>query len=85
MWFLRVAFLFFVLSATSCVASGQTSSFTWWDYRGGSFRKNHGLRIDLILASANLIEHIPESSVDITPRGWEKPSDHAPVSILIDT
>jgi len=43
------------------------------------------LRIDLILASANLIEHISESSVDVTPRGWEKPSDHAPVSILIDT
>ena len=63
----------------------DTSAFTWWDYRGGSFRKNHGLRIDLILASANLIGHILDSSVDVTPRGWEKPSDHAPVSILIDT
>lgn len=63
---------------------GETGSFSWWDYRGGSFRKNHGLRIDLILASTNLIEYINESSVDVTPRGWEKPSDHAPVLIHID-
>ena len=25
--------------------------YSWWDYRSGAFRRNHGLRIDLILAN----------------------------------
>jgi exodeoxyribonuclease-3 len=29
-------------------------SYSWWDYRAGAFRRDHGLRIDLILASAAL-------------------------------
>ena len=54
-------------------------SFSWWDYRGGGFRRNEGLRIDLILASATLAERCAACAVDLAPRRWEKPSDHAPV------
>ena len=54
-------------------------SFSWWDYRGGGFRRNEGLRIDLILASPTLAERCEECEVDLGPRRWEKPSDHAPV------
>lgn len=54
-------------------------SFSWWDYRGGGFRRNEGLRIDLILASAVLAERCAACAVDLAPRRWEKPSDHAPV------
>ncbi len=53
--------------------------FSWWDYRGGGFRRNHGLRIDLILASESLIKTCKASSIDKTPRAWERPSDHTPV------
>jgi|TARA_B110000238_G_scaffold92111_1_gene100794 exodeoxyribonuclease-3 len=53
--------------------------FSWWDYRGGGFRRNHGLRIDLILASKALSERCKISSIDKTPRSWERPSDHTPV------
>ncbi|MFK8027252.1 MAG: exodeoxyribonuclease III [Gammaproteobacteria bacterium] len=53
--------------------------FSWWDYRGGGFRRNQGLRIDLILASKLLSEQCKNSTIDITPRGWERPSDHTPV------
>lgn len=53
--------------------------FSWWDYRGGGFRRNHGLRIDLILASEALSQQCKSSLVDKTPRSWERPSDHAPV------
>ena len=62
----------------------EAASFSWWDYRGGSFRRNHGLRIDLILASTDLIESISQSSIHAETRGWEKPSDHAPVSIHLE-
>lgn len=51
--------------------------FSWWDYRGGGFRRNHGLRIDLILASDVL--KCKSSCIDKTPRSWERPSDHTPV------
>lgn len=54
-------------------------SFSWWDYRGGGFRRNEGLRIDLILASAELAARCAGCTVDLAPRRWEKPSDHAPV------
>ncbi|MCR4302491.1 MAG: exodeoxyribonuclease III, partial [Sulfuricaulis sp.] len=29
-------------------------SFSWWDYRGGAFHRNHGLRIDHVLCSPAL-------------------------------
>lgn len=53
--------------------------FSWWDYRGGGFRRNHGLRIDLILASQTLSKSCCSSTIDKSPRSWERPSDHAPV------
>ena len=54
-------------------------SFSWWDYRGGSFRRNMGLRIDLIYISSSMKKDIKSSSIDVNPRSWEKPSDHAPI------
>jgi len=55
------------------------STFSWWDYRAAGFRRNAGLRIDLILTSAAMTERCKASYVDKEPRGWERPSDHAPV------
>ncbi len=54
-------------------------SFSWWDYRAAGFRRNAGLRIDLILTSAAMAERCTASYVDREPRSWERPSDHAPV------
>ncbi|MFM7066009.1 MAG: exodeoxyribonuclease III, partial [Gammaproteobacteria bacterium] len=54
-------------------------SFSWWDYRMGAFRRNHGLRIDLVLASPALAASCTGCHVDREPRLWERPSDHAPV------
>jgi exodeoxyribonuclease-3 len=53
--------------------------FSWWDYRAARFRRNAGLRIDLILASPALARLCTTSYVDREPRSWERPSDHAPV------
>jgi len=54
-------------------------SFSWWDYRAAGFRRNAGLRIDLILASASLSGACTASYIDKEPRTWERPSDHTPV------
>ena len=55
------------------------STFSWWDYRAAGFRRNAGLRIDLILASKNMSDNCSASYVDREPRTWERPSDHTPV------
>ena len=54
-------------------------SFSWWDYRMMAFRRNAGLRIDLILASRPLAEKCAACHIDKAPRRLERPSDHAPV------
>ncbi len=56
--------------------------FSWWDYRAAGFRRNRGLRIDLVLASRELAKGCTASGVDREPRTWERPSDHAPVEAV---
>ncbi|MCZ6464623.1 MAG: exodeoxyribonuclease III, partial [Proteobacteria bacterium] len=60
----------------------QTAAFSWWDYRGGAFHKNQGLRIDLLLASKSVLGRVREVTID---REYRKKkdglttSDHTPV------
>jgi len=60
------------------------ATFSWWDYRQAGFRRNLGLRIDLILASDVLRDACRSSTVDREPRRAERPSDHAPVVAHFD-
>jgi exodeoxyribonuclease-3 len=53
-------------------------SFSWWDYRMNSFKRNRGLRIDLVLASPGLAGRCASAHIDVAPRSLERPSDHAP-------
>jgi exodeoxyribonuclease-3 len=53
--------------------------FTWWDYRAGAFRRNMGLRIDHVWVSEPLVSRSVRAWIDMEPRTWEKPSDHAPL------
>ena len=58
--------------------------YSWWDYRMLAFRRNHGLRIDLVLASPAAAARCTASRIDKEPRKAERPSDHAPVSAFFD-
>lgn len=53
--------------------------YSWWDYRAGAFRRNQGLRIDHIWITQPLVGRNANTWIDISPRTWERPSDHAPV------
>jgi exodeoxyribonuclease-3 len=57
----------------------EEQSFSWWDYRAGAFRRNRGLRIDLILASEAMAERCSACRIDVEPRRVKRPSDHTPV------
>jgi exodeoxyribonuclease-3 len=58
-------------------------SWSWWDYRNLAFRKNQGLRIDHILVSPALAPCVQSCSIDKLPRKNERPSDHAPVMVML--
>jgi exodeoxyribonuclease-3 len=58
--------------------------YSWWDYRMMAFRRNAGLRIDLILASPALAQKCGACHIDKAPRKLERPSDHAPVVAAFD-
>jgi exodeoxyribonuclease-3 len=53
--------------------------FSWWDYRMNAFKRNRGLRIDLILVSGPLARRCSSCRIDREPRALQRPSDHAPV------
>lgn len=58
------------------------AGYSWWDYRGGSFHRGHGLRIDFLLATASLAPRLEDVFVDRDYRKKKEgltASDHAPV------
>jgi len=57
----------------------EEACYSWWDYRAAGFRRNRGLRIDLVLASQALADNCSSCIIDKEPRRLERPSDHTPV------
>jgi exodeoxyribonuclease-3 len=53
--------------------------YTFWDYQAGAWQKDHGIRIDHILASPQAADRLICAGIDKHTRAWEKPSDHVPV------
>ena len=57
-------------------------AYSWWDYRGGAFHRNQGLRIDLLLGTRSVLTRLRSVEID---RDYRKKkdgltaSDHAPV------
>ncbi|MCP3984123.1 MAG: exodeoxyribonuclease III [bacterium] len=60
----------------------EEQAFSWWDYRGGSFHRGRGLRIDFVLGTEKVRERTRAVMID---RDYRKKhegltaSDHAPV------
>lgn len=57
----------------------NTQAYSWWDYRGGKFQQDMGLRIDHLLLSAEAQDRLTDARIIKEERAKEKPSDHAPV------
>ena len=58
--------------------------YTFWDYMGGSWQKNYGMRIDHFLVSNNILNNIKSINIDKKPRSKLKPSDHTPIELEIN-
>ncbi len=62
--------------------------YTWWSYRAADWRaSNRGRRLDHIWISEALAPAATTReafAIHEACRGWERPSDHAPVSLALD-
>jgi exodeoxyribonuclease III len=60
--------------------------FSWWSYRAADFRQsNRGLRLDHILLNPSAKEMASQITSEIHDkvREWDRPSDHAPISVTL--
>lgn len=57
----------------------EAGAYSFWDYQGGAWQKDNGLRIDHLLLSPMAADRLKDANIDRKPRGQEKASDHTPV------
>ena len=61
--------------------NNDKEGYTFWNYMGGAWQKNNGMRIDHFLVSNSLLNIIKDVKINKYPREKEKPSDHTPIEI----
>jgi exodeoxyribonuclease III len=58
--------------------------YSWWSYRSPDWSAaDKGRRLDHVWTTADLESAIVAAHVSRDVRGWEKPSDHAPVTVTL--
>ncbi|SEO53257.1 exodeoxyribonuclease-3 [Salinihabitans flavidus] len=58
--------------------------YTFWDYQGGAWNRNNGIRIDHMLLSPHCADLLTDCQIDSAVRGGDKPSDHVPIWVTLD-
>lgn len=59
--------------------------FTWWSYRSPDWAAaNKGRRLDHVWLAPSLVPTLKEANIGKAARGWERPSDHAPVTVTLE-
>lgn len=61
----------------------DTRAYSWWDYRGGFFWRDDGLRIDHFLVDAAVQARLRACAIDREARKGHDASDHAPVVMTL--
>jgi exodeoxyribonuclease-3 len=63
----------------------ENKLYTWWSYRAPDWAKaNKGRRLDHIWTSRSLERNLSGIEILRDARGWERPSDHVPVSLKLN-
>lgn len=59
--------------------------YTWWSYRSPDWSAaDKGRRLDHIWLAPSLSTTLQSVAIDREARGWERPSDHAPVTAVLE-
>lgn len=61
----------------------ERGAYTFWDYQGGAFQLDHGIRIDHLLLSPLAADRLTACAIDKEPRRKPKASDHTPVVVTL--
>lgn len=61
------------------VIHSEPHQYSFWDYQGGAWQKDFGVRIDHLLLSPQATDLLEDCNIDREPRGRPKASDHTPV------
>ncbi|RZJ85311.1 MAG: exodeoxyribonuclease III, partial [Brevundimonas sp.] len=72
------------LSDAHEVAGEPAGTYTFWDYQAGAWQRDHGIRIDFHLMSAQATDRLRGIETHRDARDMDKPSDHVPVVVDID-
>lgn len=59
-------------------------TYSFWDYQGGAWQQDKGIRIDHFLLSPQAADRLKDCQIDKAPRGEEKASDHVPVILTLN-
>ncbi len=62
----------------------KTRGYTFWDYQGGAWQNDLGIRIDHLLLSPQAADRLADCNIDRKPRGADKASDHTPIWCRLD-
>ncbi len=65
------------------VNNNEAEQYSFWDYQGGAWQQNNGIRIDHFLLSPQSADLLSACAIDSAPRGEEKASDHTPVVLKL--
>ena len=63
--------------------SDDRGLYTFWDYQGGGWQRNNGIRIDHALLSPQAADRLETVAIDKEMRGREKASDHVPLRVAL--
>ena len=64
---------------------GREHQYTFWDYQRGAWQRGHGIHIDHLLLSPQAADTLQGVQIFKDARAMEKPSDHVPVMVELDT
>src|SRR5690606_25243581 len=57
----------------------ERRAYTFWDYQGGAWQHDLGIRIDHLLLSPQAADRLTDCQIDRNPRAQDKASDHTPI------
>jgi len=62
-----------------------TKVYTWWSYRAADWKAaDRGRRLDHIWVSPQLGDRVARFDIAKIARGWDRPSDHVPVTAKVE-
>lgn len=78
------ALLWLGLTDALRVVNPAPRQYTYWDYQGGAWPADKGIRIDHFLLSPTIADKLQDCTIDRDPRALDKASDHTPLVMTID-